>query len=382
MAIVEGPFQNVTQLFGINDLLITLVPEDFVATTTVQMTQGLLGDQYYVDWGDGTPIAYNIGTNASAVPTGNILVTADETVKRFRLTTNTITSVDILGGSQLTNLASAFSSKSKITSFTCDTLENITAIGGAWANCTGLTSFPNVILGSAMTSLSSAWSGCTGLTSFPALDFRGSSASMFSCWNGCSGLTSFGAITGTQNVGTWQWTWRNCTSLTSFPLIDMSGNNAGAGGETWGGCSSLTTLPAIDCGSGTAEKICADCTSMTSCNLDLSANSTLKLAFDGCTALTNPGGLTWAATDFTGMFSGCTGLTSIGDIVTTGSNVVYSNMFGNCSNLTFIEGLDTTNVLAGGAIFDGCTSLTDNPNATEQNLLENAGGHDYHHTDV
>lgn len=91
----------------------------------------------------------------------------------------------------------------------------VTDFSGAWALCTGLTSFPLLNVSSG-TNFNFAWQSCNQLTSFPVLDVG-------------QGTTFEGA-------------WYNCTGLTSFPFLNFdSGTNFN---DAWYFCTNLTTFPA------------------------------------------------------------------------------------------------------------------------------------------
>lgn len=83
--------------------------------------------------------------------------------------------------------------------------------------------------------------------------------------------------------------------------------------------------------------------------------------FYNCTSLTTIPQLDTSNVERMGwMFSGCTSLTSIPQINT--SNVTgMSGMFSGCTSLTTISQLDTSKVTSVGSMFNRCTSLTSIP---------------------
>jgi hypothetical protein len=90
------------------------------------------------------------------------------------------------------------------------------------------------------TNFSFAWADCTGLTSFPLLD-TSSGTNFTHSWIGCTSLTSF-PILDVSSGTNFSRTWQNCTSLTAFPLLDVSSGTDFS--RTWLDCTSLASFPA------------------------------------------------------------------------------------------------------------------------------------------
>ena len=220
------------------------------------------------------------------------------------------------------------------------------SLSGAWAFCTGLTSFPgaknsdtldgNEIDFSNVTSFGEqnqgAWQGCTGLKNFPMIDT--SSGTVFrKAWFQCSNIdniangghtTSFPKID-TSNAVDITDTWNRCSAISVFPAIDTSKVTKGLGSPTsasgtWRNLSKMTSFPALD---------------LSNVEGDISG------AWAGCSGLTSfPDSITlekvprFGASN-QGAWQGCSSLTSFGKASTKfPKGVTFYKAWAQCTSLT------------------------------------------------
>ena len=143
-----------------------------------------------------------------------------------------------------------------------------------------------------VTNFSWAWADCSGLTSFPLIDTSGATTLSYA-WYGTR-CTSFPLIN-TSNVTDFGSAWRNCNSLTSFPLIDTSkGTNFY---YTWSGSFSLFTFPtlnmrAITNGEGCFNGVKLGVASYSALITDMALGITTGVVFNGGTSKYAPAVLT------------------------------------------------------------------------------------------
>ncbi len=317
MGIVEGAFQNVASLYNAGGFTAVLVPKDFIASTRV-----FCDAAFSVDWGNGSPISYAASTQATAVPTGTITLTSTGAT-HFRCETNTIISMDITGGTQLTSVNQMCWRLSNMTSFTVDNLDNVTDAYAAWQSCTGLTSFPAVNMPSCI-DLFYTWSGCLSLTSFPLIDVSANKV-FYNTWAYCYGLTAFPVLDLSAATSVYA-AWQSCTGLTSFPNLNVSSVTNFY--QAWFSCTNLTSF-------------------------SIAANFS-------------------SGTDFRSTFAYCRNLTSLG-LLATESGTQFNSMFSRCYGLRTIGALDTTGTVGATSNLFFATSIT-SPNLTEQADLADING--------
>jgi len=183
---------------------------------------------------------------------------------------------------------------------------SVTNFSWAWADCSGLTSFP-LIDTSGATTLSSAWYG-TRCTSFPLID--------------------------TSNVTDFSSAWRNCNSLTSFPLIDTS--KATTLYYTWSSAGAMTSFPLINTGNCTNFEGTWQFLSLTSFPLiDTSKATTLFSTWGGNSFSSFPLINTSNVTDFSNAWRNCQLLVSFPLIDTSKGTNFYYTWSGSFSLFTF-----------------------------------------------
>jgi len=261
---------------------------------------------YKVDWGDGSAVETSTANNLSHTyaTSGTYKITINSNSGAYYPLfadsgeEDQITSIVYAGTDSNavgTSLRLAFFGANNMTEYKQieSATASVTTFESAWANCSGLTSFP-LIDTSSGTNLKSPWFGCSGLTSFPLID-TSSATTLQGAWNGCTSLTSFPAID-TSSSTTFFKTWYANSSLESFPLIDTSAGVYFT--QTWFGNGNLdnisnvsgatTSFPLINTSSGiTFEGCWMNCSSFVSFPaLDFSSATTLKSAWNGCQSLT------------------------------------------------------------------------------------------------
>lgn len=283
-----GPFKNRVVTAGFQA---TLVPENFTATCGITM-QGPVGSTFFVDWGNGSPVEYERSTNATAVPTGNIIVTS-EACNYFQATTNTYLTCAMTGCGQLTSMDSSFNTRTKFTSITMDDTSNVTNWRQAFRQTTNLatcnvTDFSGAVLGSAGFQCNAAFQ-LSGIASLGAIVVSGDCNQMFSN-SGILAIDSsadFSAITEADQM------FLN-SDIVTFPAMDMS-----------------------------------DCVNFDSMFRDCSDLETVGALITGEAA---------DSVDYDAMFLNCVSLTSIAAIDTTNTSSTSLSMFGNCGALTSPNG--------------------------------------------
>ncbi len=224
----------------------------------------------------------------------------------------------------------------------------VTALSGAFQDCTNLTS---ITIPDSVTDIGwFTFSGCTSLTSVTIPD--GVTYIGWATFFRCTSLTSITIPDGVTSISLQAFT--GCTSLTSVTIPDsvteIGGmafnetpwlttkkqenplvvvNNILLNGQTTSGSITIPDNVTFIC-----EDAFSGCTSLTSVTIPDSVTYIGSYAFSGCTSLTSvtiPDNVT-SINSYT--FSGCTGLSSI----TIGNRVtsIASGAFYECTNLTSI----------------------------------------------
>lgn len=221
--------------------------------------------------------------------------------------------------SSATNFTSAFEGCSSLVSFTAagDQTQNVTSFGGAWNNCTSLTTFPLINTSSGQ-SFGSTWRNCISLQAFPAIN-TSSGTNFNASWQFCSGLRTFPTLA-TSSATTVRFAWFGCTSLdnianagasTSFPVIDTS--SVTNFGFAWNQCSSFTVFPLLTTSAGTIfDETWAGCSGLTAFpSIDTSNGTTFRGTWRSMVSLTVfPTLNTGSGTDFYRTWEQCSTLTA------------------------------------------------------------------------
>ena len=202
--------------------------------------------------------------------------------------------------------------------------ENISQIiGGAFDNCTGLTS---VTIPNSVTSIrKAAFESCTGLTSITIPN----------------SVTSIGDSA-----------FRDCSGLTS---VTIGNSVTSIGNEAFHCCSSLTSITIPNSVTSIGEFTFHGCSSLTSVTIPNSVTSIEYGTFMGCSGLTSitiPNSVTSIGTE---AFYGCSGLTSV--TIPNSVTSIGNYAFHGCSSLTSITIPNSVKSI-GNFAFSGCSGLT------------------------
>ena len=331
-----------------------------------------------INWGDGDPdstiTTFNdadLAHTYAAIGSYDIEITGDFNWVRYHnsINANSITAIletPVGYANPLTTLKEAFEDANNLTSISADfDTSGVAEWSAAFKQCHSLTSFPNLDFSSA-TQLGSnwgegAWNTCTGLTSFPLIVIP-VVTKMSGAWRSCTGLTSF-PVLDVSSCQIFDSTWFGCSGLTTFPAIDFS-HLTGNLGNTWGACSGLTSFPAIDFGSCTSWYTCwQDCTGLTSFPLLTSTSSltNVRQAWEDCTGLTSFPLIDFSnVSNFDSAWRRCTGLTSFPLIDFTGYTYLRY-CWRECSGLTSFPLINTSSCSDFQETWNGCSSLTTFP---------------------
>jgi hypothetical protein len=147
-----------------------------------------------------------------------------------------LTSFPTLSTGRVGTASHAWQGCTGLTSFPSSDFSKVQSVGYAWQGCTGLTSFPalnlvGVDVAGGSLSFQYAWDGCTSMTTFGTITVQyGYSHDYTGAWRNCRGLTSFPNLAiGGSNIRL-RSTWEGCTGLNgyAFPTLNFGGMYDGA----------------------------------------------------------------------------------------------------------------------------------------------------------
>lgn len=364
-------------------------------TSFTSITCGSLGQQFTVDWGNGSPVSYTAATGSHAV-TGTVIVESVNDPDSFLVsaTTSVLTAV-VTGAGSLTSLRQAFYNHTLITSITIDDTSSVTDFYRAY-RATAITAFPSTnfnaattlqetfygtpivtvpsfTVGTALTTVLSAWASCTSLTTFPAIDFK-NCADFEKAWRTCSALTTFGQPTYAA-ASSWNDAFNAAWSSSStFPALDFS-TAIGDSDFFLQGAGMLAIATGVKFNLGGSFNAFEGCPNLVTVNdVDFTGTTALQDAFRDCNALTSVGDITAPdCTDFSGMLASNPLMETVGAIVST-AGTDFGQMFRNASVLTTIDAIDTTATAGVSSLmFSGCPLLTSPDSATQSDLADSDG---------
>ena len=189
------------------------------------------------------------------------------------------------------------------------------------------------------------FAGCTGLLEVTMITIDGREYSEL--FKNCNNLTYVNMNNWIDNGVTHTGgMFRNCTSLTTIDMEDWDKTNLGNITSMFSGCSSLTTIKGVENLIGPKVQIG-------------------DYIFYNCSSLTEIDVSGWdnRIYDMRCMFGKCSNLTKIIGVekLVTKYNGYIMDIFYNCSSLTEIDvsGWDVSNVVYGYSVFAGCSSLTE-----------------------
>jgi len=198
---------------------------------------------------------------------------------------------------------------------------------------------------SEVTNMNSMFSDCSSLTSLDVTNFDTSKVtSMMEMFSDCSSLTSLDVTNfNTSKVVDMSFMFWSCSSLTSLDVTNFDTSNVTDMSHMFYGCRSLTSLDVTKFNTSNVTDMCGmfwSCSSLTS--LDLTKFNTSNV------------------TDMSYMFTYCSSLTSLDVTKFNTSNVTEMKcMFDYCRSLTSLDvtKFDTSNVTNMRCMFQGCSSL-------------------------
>ncbi len=378
--------------FAFDDTNALIMEWDIPANTEIKLPIYGTGNNYTVNWGDGsnelsstaiypshTYVAagtYTIKVAGTVNKFGNedsIEVTTDNdkytftqylknviqvgnlnyALIRFSNCTN-VESINFTGGFNIspitTSLAYMFYNCSKIQSLNLSSFNtsNITSMLYMFYSCTSLTSLNiSSFDTSKVTSFENMFYNCSSITSIDVSNFDTSLATTIAgMFGSCSSLINLDVSNfKTSNVQSMQRLFSGCTNLQNINVSNFDTLNVTMMDSMFSGCNSLTYLDLSHFNTSKVTKMnsmFSSCQNITS--LDLSNfNTTL-------------------VDTFYNMFHGCTQLVNLDISSFNTSNVKdMSYMFRNCSNLTYIDvsNFNTSKVSTMAWMFNGCSSLTE-----------------------
>ena len=151
---------------------------------------------------------------------------------------------NITGTESVTDMYSAFSGCSSLTSIPYFDTKNVQDMSWLFENCTSLTTVPQLDTSSA-TNLSGMFWGCSSLNTVPQLD-TSSATDLHTMFSGCTSLTSIPQMNTSSATNLSGMFW-GCSSLTTIPQLDTS--NVLSIDKMFCNCTSLTSIPLLDCSS-------------------------------------------------------------------------------------------------------------------------------------
>ncbi|MBR5697300.1 MAG: leucine-rich repeat protein [Prevotella sp.] len=288
-----------------------------------------------------------------------------------------ITGIEYLNTSQVTNMSEMFTSCKKLTSVDLShfNTSNVTSMHHMFQDCIALSSLDLTSFNTAnVTAMYCMFLDCSNLTSLNLSSFNTARVThMYSMFSGCSNLTSLNLSSfNTSNVTSMYHMFNGCSSLTSLNLSGINTTQVTDMNATFSGCSNLTSLDlsGFDTHNVTSmNAMFSGCSNLTS--LDLSGFDTHNVTnmyamFSDCSSLTSldlSSFNTAMVTNMSYMFSKCSSLTSL-DLTNFNTALVTNmdRMFLDCSDLKTIYASSLWNVNrltndVNNHMFEGCTNL-------------------------
>ena len=240
-----------------------------------------------------------------------------------------------------------------------------------YSACTSITGL-DILDTSSVTNMSFMFNGCSGLTSLDVGNWNTSRVTnvgtMF--WD-CSNLTSLDVSSwNTNSVTDMSFMFYGCSGLTSLDVSNWNTSRVTNVRAMFWNCSNLTSLDVSSWNTSSVtnmSEIFYNCEKLTSLDVkswDTSRVTTMRFMFYYCSNLTSLDVSNWntsSVTDMGGMFTYCSSLTSLDVSNFNTSNVTdMGSMFTYCSSLTSLDvsNFNTSNVTEMGSMFNLCSGLT------------------------
>ena len=250
---------------------------------------------------------------------------------------------------------------------------NVTNMCSMFGGCSHLTSLDvSNFNTSNVTNMHLMFAFCKGLTSLDVSNFNTSNVTrMDALFEFCSGLTSLDVSNfNTSNVTDMSYLFAYCNNLTSIDVSNFNTSNVTAMYYMFCSCDNLTSLDVSNFNTSEVKYMdcmfayCSGLTSLDVSNFNTSNVTNMEGMFKKSTGLTSldvSNFDTSNVTNMTNMFYDCTGLTSLDLSNFNTSNVTEMRyMFESCSSLTSLDlsNFNTENVWGMTDMFDGCSNLT------------------------
>ena len=382
----DGSVNPTGDYFAVDNVAITAKPEAYACYTLSNKTL-----TFYFDTqrSSRSGITYDLNTGNNypdwCTDTYFTRVVFDSSFANARPTTTaywfssrsslqTITGIEYLNTSNVTNMSYMFKQCSSLTSLDLSRFNtsNVTNMSYMFIGCSSLTSL-NVssFNTSNVTNMSNMFNGCSSLTSLNVSSFNTSKVTdMKEMFYDCRFLTSLDLSNfNTSKVTDMSSMFSRCYRLTSLDMSNWNTSNVTIMRSMFSESSDLTSLDLSNFNTSNVTdmgSMFSRCTGLT--NLDLSNFNTsnvtdMGLMFYECRGLTSfdlSNFNTSNVTDMRSMFSRCTGLTSLNVSNFNTSKVTnMSGIFYNCSGLTSLDlsVFNTSNVTDMSYMFYACTDL-------------------------
>lgn len=312
-------------------------------------------NNYYVDWGDGSPI-----TSSAAN------VTAQKQYDFATISASTYSNgSDGNGGTGSLGYRQVFVRVTPSGSGV-----NFTGINLQKKHTqTGLPAIPetnwlDIAFGGVnVTSINNIGGSTTYLSSLERCNVVANSSSVSTCnsmFLNCYALQDVNLFN-TANATDFGSMFSNCYGIVKIPTFNTS--NGTTFTSMFNACYSLITLPFIDTGKSTGfSTFCNSCYSLKNVPLlNMQSSSTLVIAFQQCYSLESvPLFNTAKCTNFQGTFVFCYALKNVPLFnMQSGSNFLQT--FANCYSLTSLPAFNTSNATDMGWFVNGCNSLQNFP---------------------
>ena len=321
------------------------------------------GPTYDLNQGTDMPAWYTIRSSVTRVVFNSSFANARpiSTYCWFSMMSNlrTITGLQYLNTSYVTNMAAMFSGCSSLTSLNMNYSTfytgKVTDMSDMFSGCSALTSLDvGILITTNVTNMTSMFSGCSNLTSLVLTGFSTAKVTdMSKMFQNCSRLVSLD-MTGfnTMRVTNMSYMFSGCSSLPSVRVSFFITANVRDMSYMFDGCRALTTLDVTDFNTAKVtnmSRMFNNCNNLTS--LDLGRFNTalvtnMSYMFQNCSYLTTIyAGDNWstaAVTSSSGMFSGCTRLVGGKGTTYNSSHVdaAYAHIDGGPSNPGYFSGFE------------------------------------------
>lgn len=245
----------------------------------------------------------------------------------FANCTNLTTAPNLSNATSVSNMTDCFRDCKSLT--TAPTIpSSVESMAYCFQDCTNLTTPPSIP--SSVIFMTACFSGCTSLTTPPDMSNATSVTNMISCFANCTSLATPPSIP--SSVTKMSSCFYGCTSLTTAPSIPSGVTDLYF---TFYNCTSLATAPTIPSGV-TNMRGTFWSTSLTTPPIIPSSVTNMRSTFNNCTNLTTAPTIPSSVTDIRYCFEKCTAL--IGNIIVNGTPTDYTEMFidTNTANAIYI----------------------------------------------